>query len=83
MHTESMPDSTEIIERDPQNPDAWTCLCGNYAESDGFFPCDKDGNEIEPTIGWADLFVCTRCGRIIHQHSLQVVGRSLTPRLLT
>jgi hypothetical protein len=43
-----------------------SCGCGNYPRLDGFFPCNEDGNEIEPTIGsgWAGLYVCGRCGNI-------------------
>lgn len=42
------------------------CKCGNTPEKDGFFPCDKQGNEIEPLpeIWWNDLYVCTRCKTI-------------------
>lgn len=41
-------------------------VCGNYAESSGFFPCNEDGKEIEPTeeAGWEDLYVCAECDTI-------------------
>lgn len=66
----------EFIEREPQDEDAWVCKCGNMPHTDGFYPCDKHGNEMEPKIGsgWEDLYVCARCGRIIKQDTLEVVG---------
>jgi hypothetical protein len=56
----------------------FTCLCGNVAISDGFYPCDSNGVEVEPTIGgdWDQIrYVCMRCGRIIDQNSGEVLGR--------
>lgn len=41
-----------------------TCTCGNTTHTDGFYPCDKNGNEIEPTKEWNGLYVCGRCGKI-------------------
>jgi len=77
-----MPD-TEFIKRERDDVDAWICICGNAPASDGFYPCDDKGNEIEPTAAWNGIYVCLRCGRIIEQGSLRVVGRnSSTPRLL-
>jgi hypothetical protein len=54
----------------------WICLCGNKAIECGFFPCDLDGNEVEPTPeDWTtDCYVCDKCGRIINQSTLQIVG---------
>jgi hypothetical protein len=68
----------EHITADKKDTDAWRCICGNTPGSDGFFPCDKDGNEMEPSIGsnWAGLYVCARCGRIIEQDTLEVVARN-------
>jgi len=45
--------------------------------SDGFFTCDDKGNEVEPIEElWLEpLYVCNRCGRIINQETLEVVGR--------
>ncbi len=57
------------------NEEAWICICGNTLTSDGFYPCDQDGKEMEPVKGWRDLYVCDRCGRIVNQHSLEVVGQ--------
>jgi len=66
----------EFIKHEEGNEEAWVCLCGNRPDSDGFFPCDKDGDELEPVDGWEDLYVCGRCGRIIHQSTLEVVGQN-------
>ena len=68
----------EHITADQTDADAWRCVCGNRPDSDGFFPCDKDGNEMEPAVGsnWAGLYVCARCGRIIEQDALEVIGRN-------
>jgi hypothetical protein len=64
--------------------DAWVCICGNNPTADGFFPCDAQGNEMSPAIGsgWKDLYVCARCGRIIKQGTLEVVGRNPHPKML-
>ena len=74
--------NADFIKRDNSDKDAWACLCGNEPEEDGFYPCDKDGNEIEPSTRWNGLYVCLRCGRIIQQDSLRVVGRNPHPKLL-
>ena len=44
----------------------FVCECGNRVDDSGFYPCDENGNEIEPTIdsGWNGLYVCADCGRI-------------------
>jgi hypothetical protein len=64
--------------------DAWVCLCGNSPDYTGFFPCDKDGNEMVPDVAsnWDDLYVCARCGRIIKQSTLEVVGHNPHPKFL-
>ena|ERR1700761_5103140 len=66
----------EHITREAGDEDAWICICGNTPVDDGFYPCDENGNELEPTIGsgWTDLYVCANCGRIIKQDTLEVVG---------
>jgi hypothetical protein len=54
--------------------DDWECLCGNHAMSDGFYPSDIEGNELEPLIGgpWdGRLVMCARCGRIIDQTTFE------------
>jgi hypothetical protein len=68
--------SEKHITHEEENNEAWICLCGNRPDSDSFFPCDKDGNEMEPAEGWAGLYVCARCGRIIDQDSLEVVDQN-------
>jgi hypothetical protein len=65
----------EYIKHEEGYKEAWICLCGNRPDSDGFYPCDKDGNEVEPVEGWENLYVCARCGRIINQESLKVVAQ--------
>lgn len=69
---------TQHITREPQDKDAWVCICGNMPHKDGFYPCDKQGNELEPTIDspWdGKLYVCDQCGRIVNQDTLEVVGQ--------
>ncbi len=74
----------EFIKVDKKDPDSWVCICGNTPTSDGFFPCNESGNEMEPTkgSGWAGLYVCAQCGRIIKQDELAVVGKNPNPILL-
>jgi len=54
----------------------WTCLCGNVASEDGFFPCDADGNLVEPS--WQEwttnLYRCDRCLRKINQATGEIVA---------
>jgi hypothetical protein len=61
-----------------------TCVpsCGNEPHMEGFQPCLPDGTEVEPLADgpWGSgpgkyLYVCGRCGRIIDQDTLLVVGR--------
>lgn len=75
----------EFINHEAGYEEAWVCICGNTPTGDGFFPCDANGDEMEPLIGsaWKDLYVCAKCGRIIQQHTLEVVGRNPKPKLLT
>lgn len=56
--------------------DSWICLCGNHPISDGFYPCDSTGKQVEPTPEeWpVSLYVCDRCGRIINRDTVFVVG---------
>ncbi len=67
----------EKISHEDHDDTAWVCLCGNTPDSDGFATCNANGDEVEPTIGsgWDDLYVCNRCGRIVDQKDLSVVGR--------
>jgi len=56
--------------------DNWTCLCGNTGLADGFYPCDSEGQMVEPTPEeWAtNWYVCNRCGRIIDRKTMEVKG---------
>ena len=74
----------EYIKHKASSPDDWICSCGNEPASDGFYACDENGNEIEPTPEhWKQpLYVCGRCGRIIHQETMEVVGKQYFPHLL-
>jgi CDGSH-type Zn-finger protein len=72
----------EHITHEPGNNEAWICQCGNRPDSDGFFPCNKEGNEMEPVEGWEEQYVFGRCGPIIDQVSLEVVGQNPTFKLL-
>lgn len=57
--------------------DWWECSCGNNPGSDGFYPCLEDGFLTEPDERWGGaLYICYRCGDIIEQSSLEVVGRA-------
>lgn len=44
--------------------DDFKCRCGNFAESDGFFPCCHAGIETEPDDLWEGYYCCARCGEI-------------------
>lgn len=74
----------EKIGHEEGNKEAWVCLCGNMPHEDGFYPCDREGNEMEPLISsdWDGLYVCVSCGRIIHVDTLEVVGRNPNPVFL-
>jgi hypothetical protein len=37
---------------------------------------------MEPVKGWQDVYVCGRCGRIVNQNTLEVVGRKAETRSL-
>ncbi len=64
---------TERIDRTDE--DWWVCPCGNDPGRDGFFPCDRRGEEVEPTpAAWQEpLYRCARCGRIIEQETGLVI----------
>ena len=38
-----------FISHEPEDRDAWICLCGNTSSADGFCPIDYGINEVEPT----------------------------------
>jgi len=53
------------------------CLCGNEPALEGFYASNWIGDQLEPVIGGAwkgRLYCCGRCGRIIDQDTLRVVG---------
>ena len=74
----------QFISHEANNAEAWICICGNTPDSDGFFPCDTNGNEMQPTLdsGWSGIYICARCGRVINQDTLEVVGFNPHPKLL-
>lgn len=74
----------EKIVHEAGNDEAWICICKNTPSDGGFYPCDKEGNEMEPTIesDWSGLYVCADCGRIIDQKTLVVVGMNPQPKFL-
>ena len=71
-----MNNTNERITHEAGNDEAWICICKNTTNAQWFYPCDKEGNQMEPVAGWPDLYVCDRCGRIIDQNTLEVVGRN-------
>jgi hypothetical protein len=75
---ERMVTTKETIAHEAGNKDAWTCKCGNQSHLEGFYACDKVGNEMSPEVGlnWGGLYVCARCGRIIDQQTSEVVGKN-------
>lgn len=61
---ENEPQSTP--ERITMNGDDWTCLCGNEAHLDGFYPYMSDpAREVEPTPeNWtSNAYFCASCLR--------------------
>ena len=72
-----METTKERITHEPSSTDAWICVCRNTPADDGFYPCDENGNKVEPTPEtWrTNLYVCDKCGRIINHDTLEVVGR--------
>jgi hypothetical protein len=80
--TREKPPTQEKITLEDGKSDCWICVCHNTAEADGFYPCNAEGNQIEPIAGvWSDLYVCAKCGRIIDQKTLEVIGTNPTPVL--
>lgn len=64
---------------------AWICICKNYPAGGGFYPCDMNGNEVEPTRNgpWdGRLYVCAECKRILDQFTLEVIGQNLKATML-
>lgn len=84
IHTIKGMDRKEYITHSAGDKDAWTCVCGNRPTSDGFYSCDKEGNEVVPTReAWkTNWYVCARCGRMIDADTLEVVGRNENAKFL-
>ncbi|MGC9944573.1 MAG: hypothetical protein ABSE48_22345 [Verrucomicrobiota bacterium] len=74
----------EFVPHEAGNDEGWICLCGNTPVEHGFYPCDELGNEVVPTqgSGWTNLYVCAKCGRVIKQDILEVIGRNPAPKML-
>lgn len=60
--------------------DDWECVCHNRPHTDGFYPCDDKGREVEPSeVDWlTSKYVCGGCGAIIDQNTLEIVGYNMT-----
>jgi hypothetical protein len=73
-----IPGTVEFISHTPGDPEDWRCVCGNYPSGDGFYPCDTEGNEVEPTaMDWTSgLYACNGCRRIIDPDTMEVAGYS-------
>ena len=54
--------------------DAWVCICGNKPHLLGFYPCDAEGDALEPDGSASDLVYCDQCRRIIAQMTGTVIG---------
>lgn len=78
------PAVVERIGHEGGEPGAWICSCGNTPAGSGFYPCDREGNDMEPAIGsdWGGLYVCAICGRIIQAETGEVVGQNPDPAFL-
>ncbi|SDP01783.1 hypothetical protein SAMN04487897_1316 [Paenibacillus sp. yr247] len=44
--------------------DNFKCACGNTSFGSGFFPCDNEGNYVEPDSDWIGYYKCEACGQI-------------------
>lgn len=44
--------------------DDFECKCGNVAAADGFYPCNKEGENVEPFPGWEGHYKCEKCDQI-------------------
>jgi hypothetical protein len=74
----------EKISHEAGDRDGWICICKNTPAGGGFYTCDENGNEVEPTnAAWkTGLYVCADCGRIIDFQTLEVVGSNPHPKML-
>jgi hypothetical protein len=73
------PVNNEYISHEPQDRDAWVCICGNTPDHGGFYSCDEDGDLIEPGDDWEYLYRCETCGRVIDDRDHRVIGINLNP----
>lgn len=66
----------ENLNHQQSHPDAWVCVCGNDPTDQGFYPCDINGDNVEPAAEQCKsaLYLCKRCGQIIHEEILEMVG---------
>lgn len=66
---------SEHITHEPNNPDAWVCICGNEPSELGFYPINDKNEEVEPTKeDWqTNQYFCAQCGRVIDFDTLEVV----------
>lgn len=55
--------------------DNYVCVCGNRPDTDGFYPCDSDGNDLEPVLDglWDGLYRCDRCRVVLPATVFDVV----------
>lgn len=73
-------DAPEYILHTEESEDTWICMCGNMAEDEGFYPCNEQGNEVEPVKGeWDNLYVCMGCGRFFNEDDMKVIGINPNP----
>jgi len=67
----------KITSENPTDPYSdFICTCGNTPDYEGFYPCNEKGKEVEPTPEeWTtDCYVCRKCGNIIKQKTLEILG---------
>ncbi|MGN7300398.1 hypothetical protein [Ferdinandcohnia sp. SAFN-114] len=44
--------------------DDFKCECGNQSHLDGFYPCNEDGEYVEPSPSWKGHYKCDSCDQI-------------------
>lgn len=71
----------KAITHEPQDKDAWVCICGNMPSENGFYSCDAsgalaDGAMDESANGWdGKHYLCNQCKRVIDGDTLQIVAQ--------
>lgn len=71
--------STERKYMNAPAEDWWVCECGNQPNYDGFFSCKADGTIVSPVQNgeWNEKdFVCLRCGVIVNNYNLEIIGKA-------